>query len=447
MKLRFAPSPTGYLHVGNARIALANALTARRAGGHLLLRLDDTDRERSRPEYEDAIRQDLTWLGVAWDSEFRQMDRLPAYEEAADKLRASGRLYPCFESEDELRAKRELALKRGRAPIYDRAMLQLTPEQRANAEAGGKRPYWRFKLSPGEIRWNDLVLGTRSVKLGAVSDPVLIRADGSPLYTFTSVVDDIFSDITHIVRGEDHITNTGVQIDIFRALRDATGGPPLQIQFAHLPLLVDSDGGKLSKRLEGLSLRSLRQDGMEPAAITSYLARLGTSLSPEILPLDALAETFELSHVSRSSARFDMTQLLRLNRHVLQAATFDDVRSRLPPGATEAFWNAVRGNLDLLTEARHWWDVVAGDISPPPMPDDAAYLAQALTLLPDEPWTVETWSAWTKAVKAATGKMGKGLFMPLRQALTGETHGPELAALLPLMGRSRAEHRLRLAAL
>jgi glutamyl-tRNA synthetase len=447
MKLRFAPSPTGYLHVGNARIALANALTAHRAGGHLLLRFDDTDRERSRPEYEDAIRQDLSWLGIAWDSTYRQIDRLEAYEVAAAALRAAGRLYPCFESEEELRAKRELRLKRGQAPIYDRAMLQLTAEQRAAAEAGGKRPYWRFRLSPGDISWNDLVLGTRSVKLGAVSDPVLIRADGSPLYTFTSVVDDIFSGITHIVRGEDHITNTGVQIDIFRALRDATGGPELALRFAHLPLLVDSDGGKLSKRLEGLSLRSLRQDGMEPVAITSYLARLGTSLSPEILPFDALAASFELNHVSRSPARFDMAQLLRLNRQALHGAAFGAVRERLPEGATEAFWNAVRGNLDLLTEARHWWDVVAGEIAPPALREDAAYLAQALALLPPEPWGEGTWPEWTKAVKTATGRMGKGLFLPLRLALTGETHGPELAALLPLMGRARVEGRLRVAGL
>jgi glutamyl-tRNA synthetase len=446
MKLRFAPSPTGYLHVGNARIALANALVARNGGGHLLLRLDDTDLERSRAEYEAAIRQDLAWLGIAWDSTFRQMDRLPAYAAAADALRASGRLYPCFESEEELRAKREQMLKRGRAPIYDRAMLKLTTEQRANAEAGGKRPYWRFLLSGGDISWNDLVLGTRTVKLGAVSDPVVIRADGSPLYTFTSVVDDIFAGITHIVRGEDHITNTGVQIDLFRALRDATGGPASAIQFAHLPLLVDSDGGKLSKRLEGLSLRSLRQDGMEPAAINAYLARLGTSLSPEILPFDALAASFDLGHVSRSSARFDMTQLLRLNRLALHHAPFAAVRDRLPPGATEEFWLAVRGNLDLLTEARHWWDVVAGEIAPPAMAGDAAYIAQALDLLPPEPWDAQTWPAWTKAVKAATGRMGKGLFLPLRQALTGETHGPELVALLPLMGRARAATRLRLAA-
>jgi glutamyl-tRNA synthetase len=429
--------------VGNARIALANALIARKQGGHFLLRLDDTDLERSRTEYEDAIRQDLTWLGITWDSTFRQADRTAAYEEAAEKLKQSGRLYPCFESEEELKAKRELRLKRHQAPVYDRAMLKLTAEQRAAAEAGGKRPYWRFKLTDGEIHWNDLVLGRRGVKLPAISDPVLIRADGTHLYTFTSVVDDIFAGITHIVRGEDHITNTGVQIDIFRAL----GARPENIHFAHLPLLVDGDGGKLSKRLEGLSLRSLRQDGMEPTAITAYLARLGSSQSPEILPLNQLAETFDFGNISRSPARFDMAQLLRLNRHVLHQAPFEAVRERLPAGATETFWNTVRGNLDLLTEARHWWDVAAGEISPPPLPDDHDYLTEALELLPPEPWTTSTWSAWTKALKASTGRMGKGLFQPLRLALTGEPHGPELAELLPLIGRERAEQRLHLASL
>ena len=442
-RLRFAPSPTGYLHVGNARIALANALIARRQGGHFLLRLDDTDLERSRPEFEEAIRHDLAWLGITWDSSFRQADRTAAYEEAAEKLKASGRLYPCFESEEELRAKRELRLKRHQAPVYDRAMLRLTKEQRESAEAGGKRPYWRFKLSDGEVFWPDLVLGRRAVKLPAISDPVLIRADGTHLYTFTSVVDDIFAGITHIIRGEDHITNTGVQIDIFRAL----GVRPETMNFAHLPLLVDGDGGKLSKRLEGLSLRSLRQDGMEPAAITAYLARLGTSMSPEILPMDELAATFDFKAISRSPARFDMTQLLRLNRIVLHHASFEEVRDRLPPGATEAFWNTVRGNLDLLTEARHWWEVTAGEISPPPLQEDHDYLTAALEMLPPEPWDTSTWSAWTKALKAGTGRMGKGLFQPLRLALTGEPHGPELAELLPLIGRTRAERRLHLASL
>jgi glutamyl-tRNA synthetase len=443
MKLRFAPSPTGYLHVGNARIALANALAARRGGGQFLLRLDDTDLERSRPEYEEAIRQDLTWLGITWDSSFRQADRTAAYDEAAERLKASGRLYPCFESEEELRAKREQRLKRHQAPVYDRAMLRLTPAQREAAEAGGKRPYWRFRLSDGEVMWADLVLGRRNVKLPSVSDPVLIRADGTYLYTFTSVVDDMFAGITHIIRGEDHITNTGVQIDIFRAL----GAKPDAIQFAHLPLLVDGDGGKLSKRLEGLSLRSLRQDGMEPAAITAYLARLGTSLSPEIMPLDQQAASFTFNTISHSPARFDMGQLLRLNRHVLHHAPFSAVQERLPAGATEAFWNVVRGNLDLLTEARHWWEVTAGDISPPPLPAEHDYLTEALELLPPEPWDATTWSGWTRALKTSTGRMGKALFQPLRLALTGEPHGPELAELLPLIGHARAAQRLHLAGL
>jgi glutamyl-tRNA synthetase len=441
MKVRFAPSPTGYLHVGNARIAVANALFAKHANAKFLLRLDDTDLERSKPEYEQAIRQDLTWLGITWDETFRQADRTPAYAEAAEHLKTTGRLYPCFESEEELNAKREQRRLRKLAPVYDRAMLKLTPEQRAQAEANGKRPYWRFLMSDAEIRWKDLVLGDRSVKLPTVSDPVLIRADGTPLYTFTSVVDDIFSGVTHIIRGEDHVTNTGVQIDLFRAL----GANTTMLKFAHLPLLVDTDGGKLSKRLEGLSLRSLRQDGMEPAAIVAYLARLGTSQSPELKPLAELATNFDFSHVSRSPARFDMAQLLRLNRQALHAAAFGDVRDRLPPGASEAFWHAVRGNLDLLTEARHWWDVVSGEFVPPVQDGEGAFLADALTHLPPAPWDTSTWSAWTRALKDATGRAGRPLFQPLRLALTGETHGPELAALLPLIGPARVTDRLKTA--
>jgi glutamyl-tRNA synthetase len=443
VKVRFAPSPTGYLHVGNARIALANALFARSRNGVFLLRIDDTDAERSRPEYEAAIEQDLAWLGIAWSEKFRQADRTAAYAEAAEKLKASGRLYPCFESEEELRFKRDMRLKRGQPPVYDRAMLRMTPAQRAQAEAGGKTPYWRFLLSNESVAWDDGVLGHRIVKLPSVSDPVLIRADGTPLYTFTSVVDDLFAGITHIIRGEDHVTNTGIQIDVMRAL----GGRPEAFGFAHLPLLVDAGGGKLSKRLEGLSLRSLRLDGMEPEAIVAYLARLGSSLSPETLPMAALAESFDLTKFSRSPARFDMTQLLRLNRHVLHDAAFDSVRARLPDGATAPFWDAVRGNLDLLTEARHWWDVAAGDISPPPIEDEAAFFGEALDLLPAEPWDAQTFAAWTKSLKEATGRGGKKLFMPLRLALTGEAHGPEMAPLLPLMGRARVAKRLQLAAL
>jgi glutamyl-tRNA synthetase len=440
--VRFAPSPTGYLHVGNARIALANYLFARRHGGRFLLRFDDTDAARGKPEFAAAIAQDLRWLGLDWDESFQQSARLDRYAAAAERLKAAGRLYPCFESEEELAAKREQRIRRGQPPVYDRAMLRLTAEQRAAAEAGGKRPYWRFLLSNATVEWNDLVLGRRAVKLPAVSDPVLIRADGTPLYTFTSVVDDIETGITHVIRGEDHVTNTGVQRDIFAAL----GADPTAIGFAHLPLLTDIDGGKLSKRLGGLSLRSLRADGIEAAAIAAYLARLGTSADPEPLGLAALAESFDFAAFSRSAARFDARQLLVLNRRVLHETPFAAVSARLPPGATEAFWLAVRGNLDLLTEARGWWDVAAGEIVPPVIAGEAEYLRRAGALLPPEPWDKEVWPRWTEALKAATGRKGKALFLPLRLALTGEEHGPELRELLPLIGRARALRRLEVAA-
>ncbi|HEY2131636.1 MAG TPA: glutamate--tRNA ligase [Acetobacteraceae bacterium] len=442
VKVRFAPSPTGLLHVGNTRAALMNWLYARHTGGVFILRLDDTDTARGTPEFEEAIRQDLRWLGLEWDETFRQSERLARYDEIAERLKASGRLYPCFESEDELRVKRELRIKRQQAPIYDRAMLKLTPEQRANAEAGGKKPYWRFKLSDGEVTWMDLVSGRRRVKLTAISDPVLIRADGRPLYDFASVIDDMDSGISHIMRGEDHITNTGVQMDIISAI----GGNPGAIAFGHLPLLLDDDGGKLSKRLGSLSLRSLRHDGIEPMAITSYLARVGSSADPEPLPLTQLAEDFDFSRLSTSGARFDVSQLLALNRRVLHHLPFEAVADRLPHGATEAFWNAVRGNLDLLGEARGYWDVVAGQIVPPVIENEGEFFRQALELLPPEPWNDDIWQLWTEALKAATGRKGRALFLPLRLALTGEDHGPELKALLPLIGRARASQRLQIAA-
>lgn len=440
--VRFAPSPTGLLHVGNARGALMNYLFARHHGGHFILRIDDTDLERSREEHVGAIEQDLRWLGLDWDSSFRQRYRTALYEAAAEKLKQSGRLYPCFESEDELRAKREQRIKRGLAPVYDRGMLKMTAAQRAQAEANGKRPYWRFLLSGTVVEWDDLVFGRRQVKLPSVSDPVLIRADGTPLYTFTSVVDDIASGVTHIIRGEDHVTNTGVQMDLFAAL----GTDPATLRFAHYPLLTDTDGGKLSKRLDSLTLRTLRHDGVEPGAITAYLASLGTSDDPQPLPLEELVTRFDLSHVSHSAARFDITQLLALNRRVLHTLPFDAVADRLPAGATAAFWIAVRGNLDLLSEARLWWEVVAGDVVPPPLEGEGEFLRQALEVLPPEPWSNEVWRSWTDALKQASGRKGRTLFLPLRLALTGEDHGPELRDLLPLMGRAKVAQRLHIAA-
>ncbi len=287
IKVRFAPSPTGYLHVGNARAALVNFLFARNQGGRLLLRLDDTDTERGRPEYEQAIYDDLRWLGIEWDETARQSDRSARYEAIAEQLKAAGRLYPCFENEDELAAKRAALIKRKLPPVYDRAALNMTASQRAAAEANGKRPYWRFKLSEGIGAWQDLVLGGRSIKFGTVSDPVLIRADGTPLYTFTSVVDDLDMGITHIIRGEDHVSNTAVQIDLFQAIAPFTeqAATPLP-RFAHLPLISGGEGEKLSKRIGSISLKSLRKDGIEPGAITAYLARLGTNKDPAPLSLE-----------------------------------------------------------------------------------------------------------------------------------------------------------------
>ena len=441
MKLRFAPSPTGLLHVGNVRAALANYLLARRHGGGFLLRFDDTDVARNRPEFAAAIEQDLAWLGITWDETFRQSDHLADYTAAAAQLEASGRLYPCFESEVELQAKRDQRLRRHLPPVYDRAMLKLTKEQREAAEAGGKRPYWRFRLSDGAVRWTDLVLGEREVRLPTISDPVLIRADGTPLYTFTSVVDDLRCGITHIVRGEDHVTNTAVQLDIWAAL----GGNPRSVSFAHLPLLVGDDGGKLSKREGSLSLRSLRQDGVEPEAIVAYLARLGTSDDPVPSDLASLAAGFDLSRFSKSSPRFDIRQLLAMNRRVLHGLPFSAVQDRLPPGATEAFWEAVRGNLDMLSEARGWWDVVAGTIVPPVIEGEGPFLREALQALPAEPWNADVWTTWTDALKASSGRKGRTLFHPLRLALTGEDRGPEMRGLLPLIGRARTAERLLVA--
>ena len=441
MKLRFAPSPTGFLHVGNARIAITNALLALKHNGELILRLDDTDTERSRPEFAAAIEEDLSWLGITWHGLVRQQDRTALYDAAAARLKASGHLYPCFESEEELRYKREQRAKQGKPPVYDRGALKMTPEQLERALANGKAPYWRFKLSQGIRDWVDGVLGPRSVKLPPISDPVLIRADGSYLYTFTSVVDDIDMGITNIVRGEDHVTNTGVQLDIFAAL----GANTAALCFAHLPLLTDADGGPLSKRLGGLGLRQMRRDGVEPAALVGYLAALGSSQDPRPgLPGD-LAPRFDLNSISKSSARFDPRQMLALNRKLLHEMPFDTALPRLPAGATEHFWTVIRGNLDMMSEARLWWDVAQGQTIPLAQEGEAEFLTAALATLPPEPYTPATWPDWTSAVKAATGRKGKALFMPLRLALTGEEHGPDLKDLLPLIGRARAAERLRAA--
>jgi glutamyl-tRNA synthetase len=442
--VRFAPSPTGYLHIGNARPALLNYCVARRAGGRFILRYDDTDRERSTQVFADAIATDLAWLGIEPDLVLRQSDRIALYDQAADRLRDAGRLYPCYETEEELERRRRRQMARGLPPIYDRAALALSPEERTALEAEGRKPYWRFLLERRSVAWQDGIRGAAHVEAGSLSDPVLVRADGLYLYTLTSVVDDIDTGVTLVLRGEDHVTNTAVQIELFEALGAEVPA------FAHHNLLTAATGEGLSKRTGSLSLHTLREDGIEPMAVASLAVLTGTAEAVRPLPsLDALAELVDLSKISRAPARFDPAELDGLNARLLHETPFQAVANRLAAlgiGGGEAFWLAVRGNLVRLKDAAVWWRVVAGDIDLPPRCDDAALLRQAAALLPPEPWSDTTWSGWTAAVKAQTGASGKRLFLPLRLALTGLDHGPELRALLPLIGRGRALQRLEAAA-
>jgi len=439
--LRFAPSPTGLLHVGNARTALYNALYARREGGTFILRYDDTDTARSTAEFADAIAQDLEWLGLNPDRVERQSDRLARYDEAVARLKASGRLYPAYETEEELELRRLSRRRRGLPPLYDRAALKLTDEDRAKLEAEGRRPHWRFKLDGRKVSWDDIVRGEQGVDTATLSDPVLVRADGSYLYTLTSVVDDIEMGVTHVVRGEDHVTNTGVQIEIIEALG---GTVPV---FGHHNLLTLPSGEGLSKRLGHLSLRALREDGEEALAVASLAVLTGTSLAVEpVADLGALAAKIDFAKISRAPARFDPAELTALTAGTLHHLPFDAVAARLEAlgiGGGEAFWLAVRGNLTRFSDALIWWKVIDAPLEPVTAAEDSEFLAAAADLLPAEPWGSDVYAQWIALVKPATGRAGKGLFHPLRLALTGASSGPELRALLPFIGRARAMARLR----
>jgi glutamyl-tRNA synthetase len=440
VRVRFAPSPTGRLHVGNIYIALHNWLYARKAGGEFLLRLDDTDRERSTEDFANGIKADLEWLGLNWNLFDRQSLRLSIYDEAAERLREGRRLYPCYESAEELGLKRKVQLSQGKPPIYDRAALKLTDAERAKLEAEGRRPHWRFKLEPRDVSWNDLVRGPQHIDETSQSDPVLVREDGSYLYTLPSVVDDIELNITHVIRGNDHVTNTATQIQIFEAL-----GAQAPI-FAHLPLLVDASGEGLSKRLGSLSIGQMREEGLEPMAINAYLAKIGTG-DPAVPArgLDDLLAEHDLAKFGKSSPRFDPAELKHLNARLLHHLPFEAARSHLAAlglgDIDEAVWDVARANVEKVEDVAVWQSVVKGPVTPSIA--DTAFAAKAAELLPPEPWNTETWSAWTNAVKSATGRKGKELFMPLRQALTASDHGPELKLLLPLIGRERAVKRLR----
>ena len=438
VKVRFAPSPTGRLHVGNVRTALVNWLFAKGQGGAFVLRIDDTDLERSTKEFESGIETDLQWLGLTWDERYNQSERFDRYEEAAARLKAAGRLYPCYETSDELDRRRKVQLSRGLPPIYDRAALDLTDADKAKLEAEGRRPHWRFKLEGKRVAWEDLARGHAEVDTASMSDPVLIREDGLFLYTLPSVVDDIDMKITHVIRGEDHVTNTGAQIEIFEALGAKAPG------FAHMPLLVGADGAALSKRLGSLSIADMRDQGYEPIAITSHLGRIGTSDLLEVADsVEALGQSFAFSKMGRSPARYDTADLDRLNAQALHGIAYDEARARLAAmdcDLGQGFWDAVRPNLGKFADVRDFARLVNGPVTP--IIADPAFAAAALELLPAE-IGADGWSVWTGAVKEKTGAKGKALFMPLRQAVTGMDHGPDMAALLPLIDRDRIMQRLK----
>jgi glutamyl-tRNA synthetase len=447
---RFAPSPTGRLHVGNIRTALHNWMLARKAGGTFILRIDDTDGERSREEYVDAIRADLIWLGLDWDREERQSARLDRYEAAFAELKAAGRVYPCYESAQELDVKRKIALSRGLPPVYDRAALTLSDADRAAREAEGIAPHWRFLLDHAEpITWQDGIRGPQKFDPAQLSDPVIRRADGSWLYMMPSAVDDIDMGITQVLRGEDHVSNTAVQIQIFTAVyaadfAAASAAAKTLPAFAHEALLVGKEG-KLSKRLGSLGCDAFRERGIEPEAIIALLARLGTSQPIEpIADRAVLTASFDLSSFGRAPAKFDEEDLERLNSGIVHHLPFAAVRPRLPAGMDEAGWHAVRPNLAHVGEVGEWWRLVTGPIVQPDFQDeDRAFLAQATRLLA---WGDQPWAALTNALKEATGRKGKALFLPLRQALTGMDHGPDMGELLPLIGEDEVRARLSQAA-
>lgn len=434
---RFAPSPTGYIHVGNLRTALMAYLIARKAGGQFILRLDDTDRERSKPEYADAIMEDLEWLGLTWDRVERQSERFDRYEAAADSLRAMGKFYECFESPVELDLKRKKQLNMHKPPVYDRAALSLSAFERDRLREEGREGYWRFLLDQERIEWTDGIMGPISIDAGSLSDPVLIRADGQVLYTFASSVDDIQMGVTHIVRGADHVTNTATQIQIMRALG---GTPPA---FAHHSLLTGPQGEELSKRLGTLSLRDLRARGVAPEALLSLMARLGSSQPVELrMSLEEIADGFDLSQFGAAPTKLDPEDLMPLTRERNQRLPFAAVADRIaglgvPAAIAEQFWAVASKNITTLDDLGQWATLVLEGAEPVVDAEDAEFIAAAMKLLPAPPYDGATWSTWTAAVKEATGRKGKDLFMPLRKALTGQAHGPEMAELMPLLQKVR----------
>ena len=431
IKVRFAPSPTGYLHVGNIRTALINWLFVKKMGGHFLLRIDDTDTERSKDEYTSAIKEDLSWLGLTWDSEEHQSKRFDHYTLAAEKLRAAGRLYPAYETPEELDIQRKMLASRGLPPIYKRA----SAEQIAKYEAEGRKPHYRFSLTDEEITWDDLIRGTVAMRASTMSDPVLLRADGMPVYTLASVVDDGELAVTHVIRGEDHVSNTAVQVQLYKALGFTVP------HFAHMALLKTKEG-EMSKRLGGNDIRALRDSGILPMAINALLARIGTSEPVEAFAsLAPLADSFDFKKFGRAPANYDVAELEKLNEKLLRQLPFAAVASKLD-FTDESFWLSIRPNIKTLSEVRDWWDIIHGTVDAKTDAADSEFIRSTIDKLPAAPWDETTYDTWLAAIKPATDRKGKTLFMPLRLALTGLEHGPELKKILPLLGRDKVIERL-----
>ena len=434
---RFAPSPTGTLHVGNVRTALLNWLLSRKAGGRFILRLDDTDSARSTEAFAQSIRDDLAWLGMAPDAEERQSARMDRYEAVLGELAAAGHAYRAYETPEELDLRRKVLLGRGLPPVYDRAALALTDADHARFADEGRKPHWRFRLSDDLPKaWDDLVRGACQIDPASLSDPVIRRADGSWLYMLPSVIDDVDMGITDVVRGEDHVTNTGIQLQMFAAMGKS---PP---RFGHAALLTGADGA-LSKRLGSIGVSAFRERGIEPIAVKALLARLGTSQPVEPVTSDApLIDAFDIGHLGRATARFDEADLERLNASILHQTDHAAVAGRTRLSADQ--WNAVRGNISTVAEADGWKAVFDGPVSPSDLPDeDRAFLAQAAETLEALPFGPDSWSQMTKALQETSGRKGKALFMPLRRALIGREQGPDMATMLPLIGREAALKRLR----
>ena len=436
---RFAPSPTGLLHLGNIRTALINWLYARTHNGKFILRIDDTDQERSKDEYISKIKYDLEWLGIDYDDTFNQSSRFERYREQFEKLKADGRIYPCYETPEELERKRKLQMASGGKQVYDRSSLSLTDEEKRAYEDDGRKPHWRFLLQTERLKWNDLLKGELDIDLTSLSDPVLFREDGVPLYTFSSAVDDIDYNITNVIRGDDHTSNTAVQIEIINAIDKN------RITFAHHALLKASSGDKLSKRDNVISIDSFRKSNLEPLAILSLLATIGTSQSIELKDsLNQIISEFKLETISTSPGRIEIDVLNALNKKQVQKLNFDEVSERLKnidEKIDEKFWNTIRSNLETVESVKQWSDIVFD--SKLIEAEDREYIKSAMELIPDDPWDENTWELWTSAIKEKTGRKGKELFLPLREAFTGMSHGPEMKLLIQLIGREKILERVK----